>query len=93
MTGYVRVLLAARFREIAGQRELLKDVSSGMTLRDLLETLAETYGRDFTEIIDSKTEEISLEAWVMVNGKSARSPDVKLKAHDVVLITVPVGGG
>ena len=93
MPSHIKVLLAARFREIVGQRELSKDVGSGMTLHDLLTALAEKYGKDFTEIIDWETGEISLGAWVMVNGKSARSTDVKLKNTDVVIITVPVGGG
>lgn len=93
MSNHVKVLLAARFREIVGQRELSKDVGSATTLHDLLTTLAEKYGKDFTEIIDSEAGKISLGAWVMVNGKSVRSTDVKLKDTDVVIITVPVGGG
>ena len=93
MTGHVKVLLAATFREIAEQRELLEETGSGITLGDILTTLAERYGRDFNEIIDSKTGQISLEAWVMVNGKSVRRTDIELRANDVVLITIPAGGG
>lgn len=93
MKGYVKVLLAATFREIARQREILKEVSSGLTLGDILTTLAGKYGGDFNEIIDSKTRQISPEVWVMVNGKSVRSTNVKLKDTDVVMITVPAGGG
>ena len=93
MTGYVKVLLAATFREIAGRREILEDVGSGITLGDILTTLAERYGRDFNEIIDSKTGQIGLETWVMVNGKSVRRTDIKIKDKDVVIITIPAGGG
>lgn len=93
MTGHVKVLLAATFREIAGQREILEKVDSDITLGDILTTLAERYGRDFNEIIDSKTGQIGLETWVMVNGKSVRRTDIKIKDKDVVIITIPAGGG
>ena len=93
MTGQVKVLLAATFREIAGQREILEEVGSGITLGDLLTTLAKRYGRDFDGIVDSRTGEISLETWVMVNGKSVRRTDIELRENDVVMITVPTGGG
>ena len=93
MTGHVKVLLAATFREIAGQREILEKVDSDITLGDILTTLAERYGRDFNEIIDSKTGQISLEHWVMVNGKSVRRADIELRENDVVIITIPAAGG
>ena len=93
MVGHVKVLLVAMFREIAGRREILEEVGSGITLGDLLTTLAKRYGRDFNEIIDSKTGQISLETWVMVNGKSVRRTDIELKDNNVVMITVPIGGG
>lgn len=93
MKGYVKVLLAATFREIARQSEILKEVSSGLTLGDILTTLAGKYGGDFNEIIDSKTRQISPEVWVMVNGKSVRRTDIELRENDVVMITVPTGGG
>lgn len=93
MVGHFRVLFGVTFREITGQREISGEIGSGMTLGDLLTTLAKNYGRDFNEIIDSKTEQISLEAWVMVNGKSVRRTDIELKDNDIVMITVPAGGG
>lgn len=93
MAGHVKVSLAATFREIAGQREIVEDVGSGITLRDILTKLAERYGRDFKKIVDSKTGQISLETWVMVNGKSVRRTDIELKDNDVVTITIPIGGG
>lgn len=93
MTGHVKVALAGTFREIAGQREIVEDVGSGITLRDILTNLAERYGRDFKKIVDSKTGQISLETWVMVNGKSVRRTDIELRENDVVIITIPAGGG
>ncbi|MFQ6063965.1 MAG: MoaD/ThiS family protein [Candidatus Bathyarchaeia archaeon] len=93
MNGQIKVLLAARFREIAGQREILEKIGSDTTLEDILRTLAKRHGRDFNQIIDSKTGQISSENWVMVNGKSVRRIDIELKENDVVVITVPAGGG
>jgi hypothetical protein len=29
----------------------------------------------------------------MLNGKSMRKPDVSLKDGDIIMITVPIGGG
>ncbi len=93
MTSHVKVLLAAMFREIAGEREIVEEVGSGITLGDILTTLAGKYGVDFNEIIDSKTGQISLDVWVMVNGKGVRRTDIDLRDNDIVIITVPIGGG
>lgn len=93
MTAHVKILLHAMFKEIAGQREILQEVSSDFTLRDMLDALARKYGKEFNSIIDLKTGQVSLDTLVMLNGKSIRKPDVQLKDNDVVMITVPVGGG
>ncbi|KPV64997.1 MAG: ThiS family protein [Candidatus Bathyarchaeota archaeon BA1] len=93
MTAYVKVLLHAAFREIAGEREILEEVGSGSTLKDILGRLGKRYGKDFNEIIDSETGEISSEVLVMVNGKSVRRTDIELRDKDTLMITVPVGGG
>ncbi len=81
------------FKEIAGQREILQEVNRDSTLRDMLNALSKKYGKEFNSIIDSKTGQVSLDTLVMVNGKSIRKPDVQLRDKDVVMITVPVGGG
>ncbi len=81
------------FKEIAGQREILQEVDRDSTLRDMLNALSKKYGKEFKSIIDSKTGQVSLDTLVMVNGKSIRKPDVKLEDKDVIMITVPVGGG
>jgi MoaD family protein len=93
VTAHVKILLHAMFKEIAGRREILQEVNPNFTLRDVLDALAEKYGKEFKSIIDPKTGQVSLDTLVMVNGKSIRKPDVQLKDKDVVMITVPVGGG
>lgn len=89
----VKVMFQAMFREIAGKREIIQEVNNGYTLRDLLGMLAKNYGRDFEDIVDPKTGEISTEVWVLVNGKSVRKTDIALNNDDVVYIGVPIGGG
>ncbi len=93
VTAHVKILLHAMFREVAGQREILHEVNPDFTLRDMLNALAKKYGKEFNSIIDPKTGQVSLDTLVMVNGKSVRKPDVQLRDNDVVMITVPVGGG
>ncbi|MDH5783215.1 MAG: MoaD family protein [Candidatus Bathyarchaeota archaeon] len=93
LTVHVKILFHAMFKEIAGQREILQEVNPGFTLRDMLNVLAKKYGKEFNSVIDSKTGMVSLDTLVMLNGKSIRKPDVQLRDNDVVMITVPVGGG
>ncbi len=93
MTVHVKILLHAMFKEIAGQREILHEVNANSTLRDLLDVLAQKYRKEFTSIINSKTGQVSLDTLVLVNGKSIRDPDVQLQDGDVVMVTVPIGGG
>jgi MoaD family protein len=89
----VKVMFQAMFREIAGKREIIQEINNGYNLRDLLDMLAKNYGRDFNDIVDPKTGEISTEVWVLVNGKSVRKTDIALNNDDVVYIGVPIGGG
>jgi len=93
MALQVKVLLSASFRETAGKKELLEELDSGSTVRDLLEKLAKKFGKDFNDVLDPKTKEIDLDTLVLLNGESVRKTDVKLKDGDVLLITVPIAGG
>jgi len=93
MTAHVRVLLHAMFKDIAGKREIIQEVDSNFTLGDVLNRLAKKYGRDFNEIIDPRTRLISTDTLVMLNGKSVRRTDIKLNDKDIIMITVPIGGG
>ena len=93
MANHVRVLLHGPFREIAGVRETIEEIAFESAIRDVLSKLAERYGKDFNNIINPETGQIDLETLVMVNGKSIRRTDLKLRDNDVVMITVPFGGG
>ncbi len=93
MTAHVRVLLHAMFKDIAGKREIIQELDSGFTLGDILSMLTKKYGRDFNEIIDPRTGQISVDTLVMLNGKSVRQTDIKLQDKDIIMISVPIGGG
>lgn len=71
----------------------MKEVDENSTLKAVLEGLAKEYGRDFEQIIDQKTGQIGTETLVMLNGQSVRKTDVQLKNGDVIMISVPIGGG
>jgi len=92
MIHHIRVLLHATFRETVGEREISEEIDSGSTLEDLIKKLARRYREPFDDIISSERE-ISREVVVMVNGKSVRKTNVVLRDGDVVMITVPFGGG
>jgi len=93
MSVRVRVLLHANFREIVGKREIIEEINSNSTLRDILDKLAQRYGRDFKQIVDPGTGAISSEFLVSINGRIMRDANVKLNNDDVLILSIPVGGG
>jgi len=93
MTTHVKVLLHAMFKEIAGKREITQELKTDSTLRIVLDELARKYGKDFKTIFDPKTGQIGADTLVMLNGQSIRKTDVQLKDGDIVMISVPIGGG
>jgi len=93
MSVRVRVLLHADFREIVGKREMIEEINSNSTLSDILDKLAQRYGKDFKQIVDPGTEAISLEFLVSINGRIMRDANVKLNNDDVLILSIPVGGG
>ncbi|MCK4483046.1 MoaD/ThiS family protein [Candidatus Bathyarchaeota archaeon] len=93
MSIRVRLVLCADFREIVGKREIVKEINPNSTLKHILDKLANKYGRDFKQIIDPKTVTISLEFLISINGRITRDTNVKLNNDDIVMITIPAGGG
>ena len=93
MTGQVKVLLHAMFKQTAGKGEVVHELGQGSTLRTLIDELARRYDKDFKQIVNPATGLIEADTLVMVNGQSMREPDVRLKDGDIVMITVPIGGG
>jgi len=93
MTAHVTVLLHAMFKDIAGKREITHDLNLNTTLQTVLDELAGKYGKDFKQIVDPKNGQIGVDTLVMLNGQSLRKTDVQLKDGDVIMISVPIGGG
>jgi len=93
MTAHVTVLLHAMFKDIAGKREITHDLNPNTTLQAVLDELAGKYGKDFKQIVDPKTGQVGVDTLVMLNGQSLRKTDVQLKDGDVIMISVPIGGG
>lgn len=93
MNIHIKIKLFAMFKEITGKKEILQDVHSETTLGEVLNRLAKKYGKDFEETIDKKTGKVDVNTLVMLNGKNIRDTNVKLKNNDLIIITVPMGGG
>jgi len=81
------------FKEISGKKEILHDIHSETTLGEVLTELAKKYGKDFKETINKKTRQVDVNTLIMLNGQNIRDTDVKLKDNDLIVITVPAGGG
>jgi MoaD family protein len=92
-TPHIKILFHAMFREIAGKKEVIEEINPKYTLADILSKLAKQYGKDFNKIVDRKTGQVGTDTLVMINGQSIRKTDIKLKDNDIIMITVPVGGG
>jgi MoaD family protein len=93
MVGELKILFHANFREITKKREIFEKIEDNSTVASVLEILAKKYGKDFNEIIDPETGQISTDVIVMLNGRVIRATDTKLKDKDVFVITLPLGGG
>ena len=93
MSLRIRVLLHANFREIVGRRDVLEEVDSNSTLKHVLDKLTRKYGGEFGQVIDSRSGTVSLEFLVSLNGRVVRDADAKLNNGDILMITIPAGGG
>lgn len=93
MSIRVRVVLLASLREIAGKREIVEEVDPKSTVRHVLERLTQRYGRDFRQIMGTEKSLISLEFLVSINGQVTRDANAKLNNNDVLMLSIPVGGG
>ncbi|MGQ9506443.1 MAG: MoaD/ThiS family protein [Candidatus Bathycorpusculaceae bacterium] len=86
-------MLLANFREIVGKREIVEEMGLNATLRHVLDILAEKYDKNFKQIVDPATGIVSSEFLVSINGKIVRDTNVKLNNDDVLMLTIPAGGG
>jgi len=76
MAIQVKVEFIGLLREITGERQLTLDIEDGATLKDVMEKLADKYGKGLeTKILEENR--ISDDALVILNGKSIRVADVR----------------
>lgn len=71
----------------------MEEINSNSTLKQILDKLAARYGKDFQQIVDSGTGAVSLEFLISINGRIVRDANVRLNNGDVLMITIPAGGG
>ena len=73
--------------------EIVEELTPNSTLKYILDKLAMEYGKDFNLIVDSKTGVVSSEFIVSINGRITRDINAKLNNDDVIILTIPAGGG
>ena len=93
MTEKIRIMFHATFREVTGKKEIEEKLEKDRTVYFFLNKLEKTYGKEFKGIIDPKTSKISTEVLVLINGRVIRTTDIILKDKDVLIISLPLGGG
>ncbi|MHA2167954.1 MAG: hypothetical protein ACXAAT_19070, partial [Candidatus Hodarchaeales archaeon] len=59
----------------------------------ILDAMAQKYGKEFNNIIDPKTDKISNDILVMLNGRGIRTINSKIEDNDVLMFTIPLSGG
>lgn len=92
----INVKFLASIREIAGAHEIRFELSSGDTVKDLLEVLESRFGTDFKEAAGKPFEDENPKIRFLVNGRDIdflQGPGTELKEGDLVVIIPPVGGG
>ncbi len=93
MTEQIRIMFHATFREVTGKREIEEKLEKNRTVEYFLDKLAKKYGKAFNGIIDPRTSKISTEVLIMINARAIRTTDIILKDKDVLIISLPLGGG
>ncbi len=92
-TGTIEIIFHATFREITKKRKIIHKITEDCTFGIILTELVKKYGNDFKNIIDPQTDKISNDILVMLNGKVIREIEEKIQDKDVLMFTLPVGGG
>ena len=92
----VSVKFFTSLREITGKKE--DEIQSPITIRvnELLASLSEKYGREFTEYLYDERGKVRTYIQILVNGRSInvlQGFETKLREGDSIAIFPPVGGG
>ena len=92
----VEVRLFANLRELAGQRAVVEDVSSGASVGEVLQKICERFGAKFREQVLDKRGQPNENIKVLLNRHNIvflNGTATKLKDGDVIAIFPRVGGG
>jgi molybdopterin converting factor small subunit len=93
MKGNVKISFMGTFREVTKEREISVEINENCTLAVILDAMAQKYGKEFNNIIDPKTDKISNDILVMLNGRGIRTINSKREDNDVLMFTIPLSGG
>ncbi|MFX0125742.1 MAG: MoaD family protein [Candidatus Hodarchaeota archaeon] len=93
MSDKIKIMFHATFREVTGKKEIEEGLDKDRTVHYFLNKLQKTYGKDFNGVIEPNSTKISTEVLVMLNGRVIRTTDIILKDKDVLIISLPLGGG
>ncbi len=93
MKESIEIIFTATFREITKKRKIIEEINEDCTFERILTRLVKKYGNDFNNVINSQTGKISSDILIMLNGKGIRDIDEKIKDKDVLIFSLPVGGG
>jgi molybdopterin synthase sulfur carrier subunit len=92
----VRVKFFTSLREITGKKE--EEIQSPRTIRvkELLASLSEKYGREFTDYLYDERGKVRTYIQILVNGRGInvlQGFETELEEGDTIAIFPPVGGG
>jgi len=91
----VEVRLFANLRELAGQRAVVEETHSGVSV-EVLQKICERFGAKFRQQIMDKRGQPNENVKVLLNGHNIvflNGTETRLKDGDVIAIFPPVGGG
>jgi len=91
--GEIEIIFHATFKEITKTRKIIETIDDDCTFGKILAILTKNYGNDFNNVINPQTGKIANDILVMINGKGIREINEKINNGDVVIFTLPVGGG
>ena len=92
----VKVKFFTSLREITGKKE--EEIQSPRTIRvkELLASLSEKYGREFTDYLYDERGKVRTYIQILVNGRGInvlQGFETELEEGDTIAIFPPVGGG
>lgn len=94
----ISVRFFTSLRELTGKKEEKLEFPENeiVTIKNVLEGLAERYGKSFAEYIYDGEGKVKIFLQFLINGRSASALnglETRLKDGDVLAIIPPVGGG